>query len=123
MFNKIALSTAFVASTQAKKLHMRDGDGSIPACTSYECKKDTATAGWDVPEEFTFGYSYGAGPDYVVPTSLHQRRSVPACNSTGCKTDSASSGWNVPSMSPEVYGNNGEYSYASNDHNLNSASP
>jgi hypothetical protein len=143
---------------------MRDGakDGSIPACTSYECKLDTATNGWDVPTEFT----YGQGPDFIyrlnqrqsVPActslgcskgsvldgtnapslnpdlrhggdleikdgkiwtygaALPQKASIPACDSTGCKSASASSGWNVPTMSPEVYGNNGEYTYATNDH-------
>ena len=51
MFNKIALSTAFVASTQAKKLHMRDGDGSIPACTSYECQTGTAAFDFNPPDK------------------------------------------------------------------------
>ena len=139
MFNKITLTTAFVASAQAKKLHMRDGDGSIPACTSYECKTDSATAGWVVPEEFT----YGQGPDFVykadalmqkesipactsheckkasvadaydVPTDngiyvngkdMVYKKSIPACTSAGCKTESAVAGWNVPSDSPYVYG-------------------
>lgn len=102
MFKKITLTTAFVASSQAKRLHMRDGDGSVPACTSLGCKTDSAVAGWDVPTEFT----YGQGPDFVYGGALSQgdSTSVPACDSTGCKTTSVADGWNVPGDSPYVLG-------------------
>jgi hypothetical protein len=88
---------------------MRDGDGSIPACTSYECKKDTATAGWDVPEEFSYGDSYGRRPDYVIPTMLHQKDSIPACTSVDCKKDSVADSYEVPTIAPEVLGANTTY--------------
>jgi hypothetical protein len=100
MFNKITVSTAFVAAASAKTLHMRDGDGSIPACTSYECKTDSATEGWDVPTEF----SYGQGPDFVYGRQLSQKDSVPACTSHECKKDSVADEYNVPTIAPEIYG-------------------
>ena len=96
MFNKITLTTAFVAATGAKTLRMRDG--SIPACNSYSCEKDTATTGWDVPTEFT----YGQGADFVY--RLNQVPSIPACTSHECKKDSVADGYNVPSIAPEIYG-------------------
>ena len=96
MFNKITLTTAFVAATGAKTLRMRDG--SIPACNSYSCEKDTATTGWDVPTEFT----YGQVADFVY--RLNQVPSIPACTSHECKKDSVADGYNVPSIAPEIYG-------------------
>ena len=103
MFNKITLSTAIVASVQAKKLVMRDGDGSVPACTSLGCKTDSATAGWNVPEEFT----YGQGPDFVY--RLNQKDSVPACTSHECKKASIADSYNVPTDSPYVIGKDQTY--------------
>ena len=84
--------------------------GSIPSCTSHECKKDSVADGWKVPT-YT---SDVLGADSVY--RLNQRQSIPACHSAGCKTASATSGFDVPAMSPEIYGNNGEYTYGTNDH-------
>jgi hypothetical protein len=85
---------------------------SVPACDSTGCKKGSVIDSWDVPTSYN---DVRGVPTHVY--ALNEYRSIPACNSYGgCKTASASSGWNVPSMSPEVYGNNGEYTYATNDH-------
>jgi|TARA_B110001450_G_scaffold88261_1_gene83917 hypothetical protein len=74
--------------------------GSIPACTSYECKKDSEVEPWIVPEADDTNWEYNQKWG-----SLHQSRSVPACNSYECKKDSVVEPWIVP----EADENNWEY--------------
>ena len=75
---------------------------SIPACTSFECKKGKVIDEWDVPTmpESNHGkYTYANA----------QRESIPACTSFECKKGKIIDEWDVPTM-PES--NHGKYTYA-----------
>ena len=94
---------------------------SVPACNSLGCSTGSVTASYNVPSlnpdlRGETDIVTRDGKIWTYGNSLHQKSSIPACDSTGCKTATYAAGWNVPTMSPEVYGNNGEYTYATNDH-------
>lgn len=67
---------------------------SIPACTSFECKKASAADEYDMPTDN--GNNEWQARGKAAKYAQIQRESVPACTSFECKKGSAADEYDMP---------------------------
>lgn len=79
---------------------------SVPACTSFECKKGSAADPYDFPTDHgTGGWQYKGNSNYAQAS----KDSIPACNSYQhskgeCETGKIIDKWDVPTMDDTKHG-------------------